>query len=70
MRLPSKDSALASSLRVLAYTLFGVLVAYINSPEAVKGIAEYYPRLAQAFVLGAPIAAAIYNIYRKDVPNY
>lgn len=68
--LPSKDSALGRSLRVLAYNLVVVLVAYASNPDTTKALVDYYPQLATIVALGAPFVSLAYNVFRKDVPNF
>ena len=70
MRLPSKDSATASAVRVLIYTILPLLVAFVGNPQAVKAIVDFYPPLAPIIVAGTPILCFIYNYTRKDIKNY
>jgi hypothetical protein len=70
MRLPTKDSAVVRALRVLMYTVIPSVLTLLSDPEFVKLLVKYYPAQT-GFVLGAiPTIALIYNIVRRDVPNY
>ena len=70
MRLPSKDSAVASSLRVLGYTIGALIVAWIADPNTVSAISEYYPGLGQIILTVTPLLALLVNFLRRDVKNY
>lgn len=70
MRLPSKDSAFAKAVRVFIYVLIPFALAFLQNPDAVKAIVEYYPTFAVFVAVGTPVLAFVYNYFRSDVENY
>ena len=68
--LPSKDSTVARTLRVLVYELCAVLLAVLANPEAVELIKQYYPELLVILTGFAPVATFLVNLIRKDVKNW
>lgn len=69
MRLPSKDSAVARALRTFIYTLLPLFISAAADPQVIKSVNQYAPWLLPVIVGGAPVAALVYNFFRKDVPN-
>ena len=69
VRLPSKDSAVARSVRVLGYTVGAVFLSWLIDPKTTEAIAEYYPQIASAIIIGTPVISLVVNVLRKDVDN-
>ena len=69
LRVPSKDSAIARSGRVLLYTVGAIFLTWLSDPETVTAIAEYYPEIASGIVLFAPLLSLLTNTLRRDVDN-
>lgn len=69
VRVPSKDSAVARSVRVLGYTIGAVILSWLIDPKTTEAIAEFYPQVASAIIIGAPVISLIVNVLRKDVDN-
>ena len=69
VRVPSKDSAVARSVRVLCYTIGAAILAWLIDPKTTEAIAEYYPQVASAIIVGTPVISLVVNVLRKDVEN-
>lgn len=67
--IPSKDSAVARSARVLGYTIGAIFLAWLIDPTTTTAIGEYYPGIASAIVVGAPLISLVVNVLRSDVDN-
>lgn len=70
MRLPSKDSAVASTIRVFLYVVVPQVCLFLLDPDTVELTYEYLPQVAGVITAGAPIITFVYNFLRKDVENY
>lgn len=67
--IPSKDSAVARSARVLGYTIGAIILSWLIDPTTTSAIAEYYPGVASAIIVGAPLISLVVNLLRQDVDN-
>jgi hypothetical protein len=70
LRLPSKDSAIVRSLRVVVYVAAALGVAYFAKGEDLEFILRYFPEVTALITALPPVITLVVNIYRKTVPNY
>lgn len=70
LRIPSRDSAIAKAIRVAIYQVIMAGILMLQDAQTVEAIAKYYPAITTIAIIVAPVASFIYNLLRKDVPNY
>ena len=71
MRLPQRDSAVASSIRVFLYVALPQVLLFITDPQTIELVNKYVPNLLPYITTATPIVALLVNIFlRKEVKTY
>ena len=70
MKLPQKDSATFRALVTLLQTVIGLSVVVLAMPEFKEIVTKYYPDTLPAIAVFTTIVTFVWNVIRKDVPNY
>lgn len=70
MKLPKKDSATFRALVTLLQTVIGLGVVVLAMPEFKEIVTRYYPDALPVIAVVTAVVTFIWNVIRKDVPNY
>ena len=70
MKLPQKDSATFRALVTLLQTIIGLAVVVLAMPEFTEVVRNFYPDALPAIAVFTTIVTFVWNVIRKDVPNY
>ena len=70
MKLPQKDSATFRAIVTLLQTVIGLSVVVLAMPEFKEIVTKYYPDALPAIAVFTTIVTFVWNVIRKDVPNY
>ena len=68
--MPSKDSTMMRTARIVLYELAGLFIAVLTNPDAVSLLKQYYPEILAVLLGFVPIATFVVNWLRKDVQNW
>ena len=70
MKLPQKDSATFRALVTGLQSVIALLVVVLAMPEFTEVVRNFYPDALPAIAVFTTIITFIWNVIRKDVPNY
>ena len=70
MKLPQKDSATFRALVTFLQTIVGLAVVVLAMPEFTEVVRKFYPDALPVIAIVTAVVTFIWNVIRKDVPNY
>ena len=70
MKLPQKDSATFRALVTLLQTIIGLAVVVLAMPEFTEVVRKFYPDALPVIAIITAVVTFVWNVIRKDVPNY
>ena len=70
MKLPQKDSATFRALVTFLQTIIGLAVVVLAMPEFTEVVRKFYPDALPVIAIVTAVVTFIWNVIRKDVPNY
>ena len=70
MKLPQKDSATFRALVTFLQTIIGLAVVVLAMPEFTEVVRKFYPDALPVIAIVTAVVTFVWNVIRKDVPNY